>query len=232
MAKVGSLSRPDRKSRVPNTPFAWFVTCLLGLLVAVLWLVALASLYFEGASYLWRFASDATVFDASSALHLASAVLALIAVVGAGLAVWRLRMVSALLLAALPLPAIFVIEASRCDVIDVCQATRWAALPPGAFDWQIRIRSVTDRNEAERIASAALFRAKLEDGPFQAKRFGDHWIVSTIDADGWPGAHAVRIDTRTARTALVPCPQDRIQCGRERPQSRTAGASIETPGWA
>lgn len=216
MVKVGSLFRLDRKTRLPRKPLARFFTRLLGLLVAVLFLVALASLY-EGATILWYLASKATVFDTWSALTIASTVLALIAVVGAGLAVWRRRMAAALLFAALPLPAIFVIEGSRCDTPDACQAMGWAALPGSAFDWQVRIRSVTERNEAERIASSALTRANLEDDPFQAKRFGDHWIVSTIDADGWPGTRAVRIDARTARTALVPCPQDRIRCGMERP---------------
>lgn len=216
MVKVGSLFRPDRKARLPETPLAWFVTCLLGLLVAVLFLGAWASLY-DGASYLWYLVSKATVFDTWGALHIASTVLALIAIVGTGLAVWRLQMVAAVLFAALPLPATFVIEGSRCDTPGACEAMGWAALPPSAFDRPVRIRSVTGRNEAEWIASSALSRANLEDGPFQAKRFGDHWIVSTIDADGRPGAHAVRIDTRTARTALVPCPQDRIQCGMERP---------------
>lgn len=216
MVTFGSRFRPDRKARLPKTPLAWFVTCLIGFPVAVLFIGALASLS-GGASYLWHLASKATVFDTWGALHSVSTVLSLIAVAGTGLAVWRLRMVAALLFAALPLPATLVIEGSRCDTPGACQAMVWAALPPSAFDWQVRIRSVTDRNEAEWIASSTLSRANLEDGPFQAKRFGDHWIVSTIDADGWPGAHAVRIDTRTARTALVPCPQDKIQCGMERP---------------
>ena len=216
MATVGSLFRPDRKARLPKTPLAWCVTYLLGLPVAVLFMGALANLA-EGAVYSWYLASEATVFDAWGALRIISTVLSLIAVVGTGLAAWRLRMVAALLFAALPLPATFVIEGSRCDTPGACQVMGWAALPPSAFGWQVRIRPVTDRNEAERIASGLLSRANLEDGPFQAKRFGDHWIVSTIDADGWPGAHAVRIDTRTAQTALVPCPQDSIQCGMERP---------------
>ncbi|MET4682747.1 hypothetical protein [Brevundimonas faecalis] len=216
MMKVGALLCPEAKARLPKTPLAWFVTCLLGLLVAVLFLGSLASLS-NGASYLWYLASKGTVFDTWSVLHIVSAVLALIAVVGSGLAAWRLRMVAALLFAALPVPVTFVIEGSRCHTPDACQAMGWAALPPSAFGWQVRIRSVTDRNEAERIASSALSQANFKDGPFQAKRFDDHWIVSTIDADGWPGAHAVRIDTRTAQTALVPCPEDRIQCGMERP---------------
>jgi hypothetical protein len=182
----------------------------------VLFLGALASLT-AGASYLGYLASRATVFDTWGALHVVSTMLALISVMGTALAVWRLRMVTALLLAALPIPAAFVIEGSRCDTPASCQAMGWAALPTSAFDWQVRIRSVTDSNDARAIASNALFRASLEDGPYEAKRFGDHWIVSTIDDDGWPGAQAVRIETRTGRTAFVPCPEDRIQCGMERP---------------
>lgn len=216
MVKVGFATPSRRRARWPKTPVGWLVTCLLGLPVALLFLIALASLT-AGASYLGYLGSRATVFDTWGALHIVSTVLALIAVVGTALAVWRLRMVTALLFGALALPAPFVIEGSRCDTPASCQATGWAALPSGAFDWQVRIRPVMDPNEARAIASGALSRANSEDGPYLEKRFGDHWIVSTIDDDGWPGAHAVRIDTRTGRTAFVACPQDRIQCGMERP---------------
>lgn len=216
MMKVVSKIPPSRNTRLPKTPVSWFVTGLLGLAIAVLFMDSLASLA-DGAFYFWYLASKATVFDTWGALRVVSIVLTLIAVVGTGLAVWRVRMLTALLFAALPLPATFLIEGSRCDTPGACQAMGWAALPPSAFDWQVRIRSVTDRNEAEQIASSTLSRANLQDSPFQARRFGDHWIVSTIDADGWPGAHAVKINTRTALTALVPCPQDKIQCSMERP---------------
>ncbi|MDP3376877.1 MAG: hypothetical protein Q8S53_00805 [Brevundimonas sp.] len=216
MVKVGSQLRPRRNKRLPKTPVGWLVTCLLGLPVAVLFLGALASLT-AGASYLGYLASKATVFDTWGALHIVSTVLALIAVVGTVIAAWRLRMGAALFFAALALPATFVIEGSRCDTPAGCQATGWAALPPGAFDWQVRIRPVTTQNDAWNIAFDALLDANVDDSPFIAKRFGDHWIVSTIDDDGWPGAQAVRIETRTARTAFVPCPEDRIQCGMERP---------------
>lgn len=208
--------RPDGRSRLPKTPLAWFVTCLLGVPVAVLFVGALESLA-VGAFSLWALASRATVFDTWGALEIVSTVLALIAVVGTVLAACRLRMIAALLFAALPLPATFVIQGSRCDTTAACRSMGWAALPRGAFNWQVRIRSVTDPKEAEWIASGRLWRDHLDDAPFQAKRFGDHWIVSTIDADGEPGAHAVRIDARTGRTALTPCPQDKIQCGMERP---------------
>ena len=216
MVKLGSQLRPRRNKRLPKTPVVWLVTCLLGLPVTLLFLIALASLL-EGASRVWYLASEATVVDTWGALFVISTVLSLIAVVGTALAVWRLRMFAALLFAALPIPAKFIIEGSRCDTPASCQAMGWAALPPGAFDWRVRIRPVTDPNEARAIASSALFQANSEDGPYEEKRFGDHWIVSTIDDDGWPGAKAVRIDTLTARTAFVPCPEDRVQCGMERP---------------
>ncbi len=216
MVKVGSQLRPRGNKRLPKTPVGWLVTCLLGLPVALLFLGALASLP-ERVSYIEYLASRATVFDTWGALHIVAAVLSLIAVVGTALAVWQLRMGAALFFAALALPAPFVIEGSRCDTPAGCQATGWAALPPGAFDWQVRIRPVTTQNDAWNIAFDALLDANVDDSPFIAKRFGDHWIVSTIDDDGWPGAQAVRIETRTARTAFVPCPEDRIQCGMERP---------------
>lgn len=216
MVKVGSRLLASRKRRYPKSWVGWLVTGLLGIPVAVLFLGALATLTAD-ASYLGNLASKATVFNTWGALNIVSAVLTLIAIVGTVLSVWRLRMVTALLFAALSLPASVVIEGSRCDTTAACRMLGWAALPRTAFDWHVRIRPVTDPNEASAIASNALSDANVDDAPFLEKRFGDHWIVSTIDDDGWPGAHAVRIDTRTAETALIPCPQDRIRCGMERP---------------
>lgn len=216
MVKVGSELAPTRNKRLPTTLGGWLVTCLLGLPIAVLFLGALSSLI-AGASYMGYLASKATVFDIWDVLGIASTILSLIALVGAALAAWRFRLVTALLLAALPIPVTFIIEGSRCDTPASCQAMGWAALPSSAFDWQVRIRPVTDPNEARALASGALSQANVQDGPYETKRFGDHWIVSTIDDDGWPGAQAVRIDTRTGQTAFVPCPQDKIRCGMERP---------------
>lgn len=216
MGKVGSRLFASRKRRYPKSPVGWLFTGLLAIPVAVLFLGALVTLTAD-ASYLGYLVSRSTVFDTWGVLNIISTVLALIAVVGTALSVWRLQMVTALLFAALSLPASVVIEGSRCDTIEACRMLGWAALPRSAFDWHIRIRPVTDPNEARAIAYSALSDANVDDGPFLEKRFGDHWIVSTINDDGWPGAHAVRIDTRTAETALIPCPQDRIRCGMERP---------------
>ncbi|MGH7020713.1 MAG: hypothetical protein ACREEY_12570, partial [Brevundimonas sp.] len=121
MMKVVSKIPPSRNTRLPKTPVSWFVTGLLGLAIAVLFMDSLASLA-DGAFYFWYLASKATVFDTWGALRVVSIVLTLIAVVGTGLAVWRVRMLTALLFAALPLPATFLIEGSRCDTPGACQA--------------------------------------------------------------------------------------------------------------
>ena len=82
MVKVGSQLCPRRTSRWPKTPVGWLATCLLGLPVALLFLIALASLT-AGASYLGYLGSRATVFDTWGALHIVSTVLANAAVMAA-----------------------------------------------------------------------------------------------------------------------------------------------------
>ncbi|RZJ02343.1 MAG: hypothetical protein EON89_15480 [Brevundimonas sp.] len=205
-----------RSSRRPGSALAWLIAGLLAIPIGVLLLGAVLNLTVT-AGYLWYLASRATVFDTWAVLNIASALMSLVAVVGAGFALKRWRMGLALAFAVLTLPVTFVIEGSRCDTFASCRALSWAALPAGAFDWEVRHRSVTDPNEAERLASGLLWKTGSKDSPFRTKRFGDHWIVSTINDDGWPGARAVRIDTRTGRTTLVSCPQSKIQCGMERP---------------
>lgn len=210
------LKGRDRSGRPPRTPAGWLFTALPLALTGVLALLAVGHL--AGASlYLAYLATRATVFDLWGALSIASAALSLAALLGAGFALWRRRFALAVLVAALTLPVPLMIEGSRCDTADLCRLAGWARLPDGAFDWSVRIRPVTDANEAEMIASAALWESGSRDGPFQTRRFPDHWLVSTINDDGWAGAQAVSIDTRTGRASLIACPEDLIRCGMDRP---------------
>lgn len=163
--------------------------------------------------------SKATVLDAWGVLSIISALLSATAIVGAGFALFRRRMVTALAFAGLALPTQFVMEASRCDAASSCGAIGWAALPSSVSNWEVRVRPVTEANEARAIASATLSKSGSDDSPYKAKRFDDHWIISTINQQGWPGARAIKIDTRTAETSLVDCPAKLIQCGMERPIS-------------
>jgi len=216
MVKVDSTDRSRRFQVGPKSLVTWLVRGLLMLLIGVCLLSAAAS-SIQAVLHLGYLALGATVFDAWGVLSIISALLSFTAIAGARFALRRRRLILALVFAVLALPAPFVIAASRCDTAEACRAMRWAALPAGAFKWQVRLRSVTDPNEAHDIAAGALVKAGSHDSPFKEKRFADHWIVSTIDQDGWPGAHAVRVDTRTARTSLVACPPEKIQCGMERP---------------
>jgi hypothetical protein len=215
MVKIDPTERSSHIKGGPRSPTP-FIRCLLVVLVGVFVLGAVGILAGD-AGYLGYLAKRATVLDTWGVLSIVSALLSVAAIAGAGFALWRRKLIPALGFAALAAPTQFVIEGSRCDTAEACRTMGWAALPARAFTWEVRLRPVTDLNEAEAIASAALSRAGSSDSPFKAKRFGDHWIVPAIDQDGWPGAHAVRIDTRSARTSLVACPTDQVQCGMERP---------------
>jgi len=201
----------------PGLVCTWLIKGLLLLLTGFFLLLAAATLIGDSA-YLAYLATKATVFDMWAVLSIVSTLLSLTAIVGAGLALWCRKLILAFGFAVLGTPTHVVIEGSRCDTFEACRLMSWAALPSKALSWEIRLRPVEDANEAEAIASAALSRTDRDTSPFKVKQFGDHWIVSAIDHDGWPAAHAVRIDTRSARTSLIPCPADKIQCGMERPR--------------
>lgn len=185
-------------------------------LIAVLLLVAAVRLL-GTASYFEYLVARATVFDTWDVLNIVEGMLSVVAVAGAVLALWRVKLIPALAFAILPLPALIIIEGSGCDTTAACRALGWAALPAQAFRWEVRLRPVTDRNEAERIASVALYKGGLDGSPYEPRRFADHWIVPAINQDGWASGHAVRIDTRSAETRLVVCPADKVQCGMARP---------------
>lgn len=206
------MSAPDKRA------VHWVALLARGLLVLLLgvFLLFAAVGLMEAVPFLGYLSTRGTVFDAWGVLSLAAALLSLAAIAGACFAIIRRRWLVALLFAGLALPAPVVIEGSRCDTAEVCRAMGWAALPSSAFDWKVRIRPVTDPNEATVIASEALLASGSEDFPYKPKRFEDHWIVAAIDQDGWPGERAVRIDTRTAKTSLVACPAATMQCGMER----------------
>lgn len=216
MLNVRPTERLGQLKRGARFLVIWLIRCLLLLLVATLLFVAVGSLA-AAALYLGYLATRGTVFDTWAVLSIISALLSVTAIAGAGLALWRRKLTLALAFAVLAVPAPFVIEGSRCDTAQACRVMGWAALPATAFRWQVRLRPVTDPNEARWIASAALSKAGSSGSPFKPKRFADHWIVPAINEDGWPNAYAVRIDTRSAKARLVAYPADKVQCGMERP---------------
>jgi hypothetical protein len=212
MSRTSDAHTPGRGTVV----LTWFGRALLLLLIALSLLVAAARLIGAG-SFVGYLASRGTVFDIWGVLHTLDALFSLAAIVGAGFALLRRKLLLALLFSLLAWPIGFVVEGSRCDTESGCRMMGWAALPISAGDWRIRIRPVTDRNEAETIAWGALDEAGSRYSTYNARRFDDHWIVATIEPDGRPGPNAVRIDTRTAATRFIPCPADRMLCGMERP---------------
>lgn len=215
MFRRGDANTADRGPHGVKDVLKWGGRILVLLVVALSLLVAAFGLAGAG-SYLGYLASRATVFDVWGVLHLVEALFALTAIIGAGLALLRRKLLPALFFSLLAWPMGFVIEGSRCDTESGCRMLGWAALPVSAGDWSFRIRPVTDKNDAEHLAGAALFDAGSPYGTYTPKRFDDHWIVPTINSDGWPGPSAVRIDTRTATTSFVPCPAHLMLCGMER----------------
>ncbi|TAJ62529.1 hypothetical protein [Brevundimonas sp.] len=212
MSRISDAQTPGRGTVV----LTWFGRVLALLLTALSLLVAAARLFGAG-SFIGYLASRGTVFDIWGVLHTLDVLFSLAAIVGAGFALLRRKLLVALLFSLLAWPIGFVIEGSRCDTEAGCRMYGWAALPIGVSEWRLRIRPVTDRNEADSIASMALDRAGSSYSTYNPQRFDDHWIVATINPDGRPGPHAVRIDTRTAATRFVPCPADSMLCGMERP---------------
>jgi hypothetical protein len=216
MTKVAATGRPGHFQSAVRPLVTWLIRGFLVLLIAILLLGGVGA-SIGSAFYLGYLATRATVFDTWGVLSIISMLLSVIAIAGAGFALRRRKLILALGFAALTAPAPLVIEASRCDTTEACRMMGWAALPAKAFTWEARLRPVTDANEARSIASTALSKAGSSNFPFKARWLEDHWIVSAIDQDGWPGPHAVSIDTRSAETSLVACPADKVQCGMERP---------------
>lgn len=205
-----------------------------GRILALLWialslLVAALSLVGSGPQIV-DLATSQTVFEIWSVLAILDVFFALTAILGAGFALVRRKLLLALLFPLLAWPVGFVIEASRCDY-PACRSMAWAALPRVAGDWSLRIRPVTDRNEAEAIASGALFEAGSAYHTYDAKQFDGYWIVPTINDDGWPGPGAVQIDTRTAATSFVTCPEHQMLCGMERPVVSDGGERFSNARW-
>lgn len=221
MFKRGETATPDRVPGYARKGLVWAGRILALLWIALSLLVAVLRLMSSG-PWIVDLASRQAVFEIWGVLAILDVLFAVTAILGVGWALARRRLMVALLFSLLAWPVGFVIEASRCDYPS-CRPMAWAAFPASAGKWSVRIRPVTDRNEARAIASGALFEAGSEYSPFTPRRFGGHWIVPTINDDGWPGPSAVRIDARTAATRFVPCPAHLMLCGMERPVvSRTA----------
>lgn len=207
---------PHRVPVVVKVGLIWLGRILALLVIALSLLVAAFSVW-DSASSLGYLASRGTTFHIWGVLHGLALLFALIAIAGVGFALLRRKLLLALLFSAFAWPMGFVIEGSRCDTEAGCRMLGWAAMPASFRDWSVRIRPVTDPNEADHIASAALNQAGSSYSTYNPRRFGDHWIVATIHPDGRPGPSAVEVDTRTAATRFVPCPADRMLCGMERP---------------
>lgn len=207
---------PNRVPVVIKVGLVWIGRILALLAIALSLLVAVMGLL-GSADFVGYLASSGTTIDIWGVLHGLAFLFALIAIGGAGFALLRRKLFLALLFSVFAWPMGFVIEGSRCDTEAGCRMLGWAAMPASFRDWSLRIRPVTDRNEAEAVAWVALDEAGSRYSTYNAQRFDDHWIVATIHPDGRPGPHAVKIDTRTAATRFVPCPADRMLCGMERP---------------
>nr|MBF0664164.1 hypothetical protein [Brevundimonas sp.] len=229
MSKKGDTPAPDRVSGYAKRVFIWGgrLVALLGIALSLL--VAALSLVSSGPQII-DLATRQTVFEIWGVLAILHVLFALAAILGAGFALVRRKLLTALVFSLLAWPVGFVIEASRCDY-PACRSMAWAALPAWTGDWSIRLRPVTDPREAENIASAALHEAGSEYSAYYPTRFDGYWIVPTINSDGWPGPSAVRVDTRTAATRFVPCPADRMLCGMERPVISQAGQVFSNARW-
>lgn len=188
----------------------------LVLLVGLLLLGAILTLC-ESLRDLFYVVTRATLLDSWAVLQLLSATFSCVAIAGAVFQIRQRKPLFAIAFAMLSVPTPFVLEGSRCDTAEACRAMGWAALPAAVLRWNVRIRPVTTPNEAEDLASSALAKAGSPDSPFKTLRRGDDWIVSTINSDGWPGAHAVQIERRSGQATFVPCPGSQMQCGMERP---------------
>lgn len=103
----------------------------------------------------------------------------------------------------LPIPTPFVIEANRCDVFPSCYATQWAILPREAFDWDIRIRDVTEQS-AEGYANEALRKAGLRYTAWYPKLANRQWRLETRNDDFERGPDDVVIDARTGGARIIP----------------------------
>lgn len=229
-----STSGDPDPNRVPVTikvGVIWLGRILALLVIALSLLVAVVSLL-GSADFVGYLASRGTTFEIWGVLHGLALLFALIAIAGIGFALLRRKLLMALLFSAFAWPMGFVIEGSRCDTEAGCRMMGWAAMPAGFRDWSIRIRPVTDRNDADNIASMALYEAGSRYSTYNPQRFGDHWIIATINPDGRPGPHAVRVDARTAATRFVPCPADRMLCGMERPVVSDGKRVFSNARWA
>lgn len=213
---IAGETAQHRVAAAAKVGLVWLGGITALLVIALSLLVAVMRLS-ESAGYVGYLASRGTTFDVWGVLHGLALLFALIAMAGAGFSLLQRKLLLALLFSAFAWPMGFVIEGSRCDTEAGCRMMGWAAMPASFRDWSIRIRPVTDPNEAEVIAGAALDEAGSSYSTYNAQRFDDHWIVATIHPDGRPGPNAVRIETRTAATRFVPCPADRMLCGMERP---------------
>jgi len=229
MLKPGRTASADQVLTYAGKGLLWAVRLLALLWIGLSLLMAIPRLIGAG-EFLVYLATRGTYFDIWGLLSFLEVLFVAIAVVGGGLALRRRKILLGALVAILAWPIGLVVEATRCDY-PACRAMAWAALPRQAGEWGVRMRPVTDANEARAIASGALFEAGSSDDAYDPKQFDGYWIVPTTNAHGWPGARAVKVDMRTGATRFVQCPADRMLCGMERPVVLQAGQVFGNAEW-
>jgi len=230
MPKRGQTASADQVLAHAGKRLLWAVRLLALLWIGLSLLMGIPRLIGAG-EFLVYLATRGTYFDIWGLLSLLEVLFVAVAVIGAAVALWRRKILLGALVAVLAWPIGLAVEATRCDY-PACRAMAWAALPRQAGEWSVRIRPVTDANEARAIASGALFEAGSSDHPYDPKQFDGYWIVPTTNGHGWPGARAVKIDTRTGATRFVQCPADRMLCGMERPVISQAGQVFSNAEWS
>lgn len=152
------------------------------------------------AEYLHYLLTRGTVVDMWAVLSTITVVWAIVALVAAGLCLRRRKLTAMALWLTLPVIPSTVLEASRCDFAPLCNVIGWAALPATAFDWQVRVRDVTE-SEADLIADQTLHDAGSEARAFEPKLANRQWRL-IAQKDGVRQPYDVVIDARTGHGRL------------------------------
>jgi hypothetical protein len=177
---------------------------LCGLCVLAALVTTTATLHAAGSvAYLHYLVTRGELVNLWAVLSALDVIVALAALVTAWLCLWRRKKLGrAAILLLLPLIPSTVIEASRCDVQTVCETIGWAALPPPAFGWSVRIRDVSE-HEAEHLATKALRDAGLPYWAFEPRLSNRQWRLATYDSDMVRAPYDVVIDARTGSGGVV-----------------------------
>ena len=210
----------EQGQELPSRParqwLRWIAVGGLALLIVPSLLLAALQLGIQG-NLLYGTLTRGTTIELWHLMALFVIALCSTAIVLAVIAIRSGRMLLALLSSTLWVPGFIVFGPQICDTEHACAISIQRVLPPEAAYWSIRIRPVDDANEVRELARSELWERGVDNSPFRITRFDDHWLVSTINADGAAGPYAVSVDARTGDANLVPCPSDLIRCGMEWP---------------